>query len=38
MCSSDLTITNIDPEYVFEFGDGIVVMGRIESIERFEKE
>ena len=34
----DQTITNIDPEYVFEFGDGIVVMGRIESIERFEKE
>ncbi len=34
----DPSIKNIDPEYVFEFGDGIVVMGRIESIERFEKE
>lgn len=34
----DETITNIDPEYTFEFGDGIVVLGHIGSIEKFEHE
>ena len=32
------TITDISPNYRFEFGDGIVVIGRIDSIQRFESD
>ena len=32
------TITNVDPNYTFCFGDGIVVIGKTDSIRRFENE
>ena len=32
------TITNVDPNYNFAFGDGIVVIGKVDAIRRFENE
>ena len=32
------TITNVDPNYTFSFGDGIVVIGKVDAIRAFENE
>ena len=32
------TITNVDPNYTFGFGDGIVVIGKVDAIRAFENE